>query len=475
MKKIFFLTFFIISAIGFAQNDSIKSSGWKINSNKKQTAKPINVLYVVDGYFMNHHLNLKSIEPNIESMNVLKREAATSIYGQKGKNGAIVIKTKNIPKKELKRLGKIYAYEYLPNTGKPFITKGRFTDYEDGASVDFKVTNLNSKQFTITDNLGNFSIEVRKNDVLSFSILGFDDDVLEYVLIKNKKPIIIEFENHPSNENMIIKKPVIYLYPTEKTDVTIKLNVNGKLMTTFPKYEDKWDVTAEPDGQLFDKKTQRFYNSLFWDADVNLPNSHYQYESGFVVSKDKLVSFLIEKLEYIGLNNQETNEFIQFWLPILEENNYNFIHFLVNAECDEIATLKVNPKPETSIRIYMEFYGLENYTTIKEQQLPKIERKGFTLVEWGGANFNDVMVEEDFFKLNNLKEYFTISDKRKNKEDIKPLYVIDKKIASKKMFDKLHPNSIEKIEVFDQRKGTILYGEYGSDGVFDITTKNNKK
>ena len=34
----------------------------------------------------------------------------------------------------------------------------------------------------------------------------------------------------------------------------------------------------------------------------------------------------------------------------------------------------------------MDFYGLENFTQINEQQLPKTERKGFTLVEWGGSD-----------------------------------------------------------------------------------------
>ncbi len=44
----------------------------------------------------------------------------------------------------------------------------------------------------------------------------------------------------------------------------------------------------------------------------------------------------------------------------------------------------------------MEFYGLENRTIIKEQQLPKTERKGFTLVEWGGADVSSKIRENEF-------------------------------------------------------------------------------
>ena len=123
------------------------------------------------------------------------------------------------------------------------------------------------------------------------------------------------------------------------------------MLTTFPKYDKSWEVIAEPNGQIFDKKTNRYYSSLFWDGTIDFPSAHYKYDDGFIVSKDNLTEFLIKKLDHIGLNNQETNEFIQYWLPILERNKYNFIHFLVNEECNEIATLNVNPKPETSIGI----------------------------------------------------------------------------------------------------------------------------
>ncbi|KIX22280.1 hypothetical protein SY27_05670 [Flavobacterium sp. 316] len=189
-----------------------------------------------------------------------------------------------------------------------------------------------------------------------------------------------------SNDKIIVKKPIIYLYPTEETEVTLQFNFKGKLLTTFPKYENKWQVIVSPNGQIYDTKTKRNYSSLFWDGEINLPNEHYQYEDGFVIEKENLTTFFIEKLEYMGLNNQETNEFIQFWLPILEQNKYNFIHFLVNDDCNEISVNTIHPKPETSIRVYMEFYSLEQLKIIKEQKLPKTERKGFTIVEWGGTD-----------------------------------------------------------------------------------------
>ena len=62
---------------------------------------------------LNNHLGTKAIlndiDPNsIASVTVLKNQAAISLYGEKGKNGAIVLTTKNISKRELKKLYKTY-------------------------------------------------------------------------------------------------------------------------------------------------------------------------------------------------------------------------------------------------------------------------------------------------------------------------------------------------------------------------------
>ena len=53
-------------------------------------------------------------------------------------------------------------------------------------------------------------------------------------------------------------------------------------------------------------------------------------------------------------------------------------------QLNALAPLYVTPKPDTMIRIFLDFEGLKNPTQIKPQTLSAIPRKGFTLVEWGG-------------------------------------------------------------------------------------------
>lgn len=372
----------------------VQSGSVKRNNNHSNLALANNdPLIVVNGNILHKDImNMNAIDSkNINSITVLKDKAATAVYGQNAKNGAILITTKNISKRELKKLYKKYSPENLiKNETEVFKISGIVYDCEKLELSGAYIKNLNSKAETQADFDGKFSIEVKLNDVLEISFLGFKS---QKVKIENKENLVV---NLKVEQQIMVEKPVIYLYPTEKTAIEIKLDLKGKLLTTFPKYDKNWNVIAEPNGQIFDKKTNRYYSSLFWDGTIDFPSVHYKYDDGFVVPKEKLVDFFIEKLEHIGLNNQETNEFIQYWLPILERNKYNFIHFLVNEECDEIATLKVHPKPETTIRIYMEFYGLENFTPIKEQQLQKTKRKGFILVEWGGADVSSKIRKNEF-------------------------------------------------------------------------------
>lgn len=380
-KSISIITLILFFNIVFSQNEESNSKSWKINP--KITSNTQNKsLFVLNDVIVSEEA-LKIDPKNIEKVIVLKNNQTIEKYGEKGKNGVIEVTTKNISKKELKKLYLTYPETYLPNTkGNIKTIIGKIVDCENEPIKGVSILNLNSKAFTTSDSLGNYSIEARKNDVLQIAKMGFEG---KKVLISNEKTLNFYLKAVQVPQGVIYRKPVIYLYPTKKTEVKITLDVNGKLLTTFPKYDKNWNVIAAPNGQIYDTKTKRNYSSLFWDANVQLPKEHYPYKDGFIISKEKLTEFFIEKLEHIGLNNQETNEFIQFWLPILEQNKYNFIHFLVKDACNEIAKLSVNPKPETTIRIYMEYYGLEEMVTVNEQVLPKIQRKGFTLVEWGGA------------------------------------------------------------------------------------------
>ena len=181
-------------------------------------------------------------------------------------------------------------------------------------------------------------------------------------------------------------KPVIYLYPTEETETTVKLLNPERITCSYPKYVDEWNVLAKPNGDLIDLDTGRNLYSLYYESemvvDINVTNE------GFVIKGEDSAKFLEEKLAVLGLTEREAEEFIIYWLPKLESNKYNYIRFATDEEINNNMPLEINPNPDTIIRVLMTFKGLENPIEVEEQKLETPERKGFTAVEWGGTEIN---------------------------------------------------------------------------------------
>jgi len=190
---------------------------------------------------------------------------------------------------------------------------------------------------------------------------------------------------------VVVKKPAIYLYPAEVQPVEIKHDFKGRLLTTYPEYHDGWTVVASPSGDLLNIKDNRHYQYLFWDGIYGFPPEHYRFENGFAVKKKDYAAFLREKLMQIGLNDREINDFIIYWLPEMNKHQNCFIHFRINDNIDGSSILTVKPRPQTMIRVFMEFYGFNAWSDrprLPEQDLPSIARQGFTLVEWGGSELD---------------------------------------------------------------------------------------
>ena len=175
-------------------------------------------------------------------------------------------------------------------------------------------------------------------------------------------------------------KPVIYLYPESKTDVTVKLDYAGELTCTYPEYQDGWKVTASPDGTLTDADGQT-YNYLYWEGENSVS---YDFSSGYCVAGSDTASFLEDALQQLGLTRQEANEFIVYWLPLMKENPYNLITFQSDVYT-QAAQLSVDPTPDTVIRVFMAWKPLKDAVEIPAQDLTAPDRTGFTVVEWGGS------------------------------------------------------------------------------------------
>lgn len=177
-------------------------------------------------------------------------------------------------------------------------------------------------------------------------------------------------------------KPVLYLYPEKTTDVDVKVNLNNAMFScTYPEYNGGWSVTAQPDGTLTNKIDGREYSYLYWELKGE---ADFDFSEGFVVKGSDTAEFLQQTLSDMGLTPEEYNEFIVYWLPKMKENEYNLISFQTE-KYEEICSLDITPTPDSVLRVFMAYKPVEEYVEIQPQSFEKFERKGFTVVEWGGA------------------------------------------------------------------------------------------
>ena len=185
-------------------------------------------------------------------------------------------------------------------------------------------------------------------------------------------------------------KPIIYLYPEEETSIHVTLGNPELLTCTYPKYDENkgWNVVAEPNGDL--KYEDKDLYALYWEG--NSKNKKEIKDDGFIVKGEDTAKFLEEKLSVLGLTDREAEEFIVYWLPRMEKNNYNYIRFETMDEIEYNMPLDITPKPDTTIRVVMDWCEIKDEReaenlkkNIKEQILTKVERKGYVVVEWGGS------------------------------------------------------------------------------------------
>jgi hypothetical protein len=189
-------------------------------------------------------------------------------------------------------------------------------------------------------------------------------------------------------EENVEDKPIIYIYPTETTEVSVQVSHPENFTTEYPRYGNGWRVLAQPNGDLTDlNNNNRGLYSLYYESRNEVPA--IVQKDGFVVKGSDTTVFLEEKLAALGLSAREAEEFIIYWLPQLQDSPYNYIRFQTAEEIDTNQALDISPKPDTLIRIIMSYRPLDSPIAVQTQQLPKTPaRIGFTVVEWGGTRID---------------------------------------------------------------------------------------
>ncbi len=189
------------------------------------------------------------------------------------------------------------------------------------------------------------------------------------------------WENRP----VMAEKPVLYFYPREEIEISVKLELDGTMTHSYPAYNGGWHLTASPDGTLTDPETGREYYCLFWEG---VTEENWDMSRGFVVPGAETRAFLEDALKRLGLTDREANEFLIYWLPRMEGNAYNLISFQ-QEDYTDYARLTITPQPDSVLRVFMTFKALDEPVEVLPQELPEFQRQGFAVVEWGGLEVRE--------------------------------------------------------------------------------------
>lgn len=322
----------------------------------------------VDGLMLSYSLEpffMDNGVPRIQWTDTIGMNTDEYIYANQGGCGfrdfAAVMNLEKINiAKDLVEAGTVYSYDSLNQNGvvymfadenhpflKSFYEDALFT-FEDEEKISYADFIASRPFFFWQDKFGRL-IKFQKSDYLSPAECG---------------------------------KPVIYLYPEKTTEVSVKVAPVGGFSYTDPEYNDGWLVKAEPNGQLTEISSGKNYPYLFWEGRGGL----YQTpKKGWVVEKAEVENFLYQKLAELGLNKQESADFMEFWYPKMQSAPYYFITFMGNNVMNALAPLSIEPKADTTIRILMDYVELQAPIEVEPLNIRTPERRGFTVVEWGGV------------------------------------------------------------------------------------------
>lgn len=234
-----------------------------------------------------------------------------------------------------------------------------------------------------------FFIRPGKHQFMIYLNEQYREIITDSILFEVRHLVEIDLYFKSVHTNQLVKKPVIYLYPTKEMDVEVKLQPSGTLTYTYPKYDDTWKVQATPEGKIQAGKNEFRY--LFWEAEQKLSMQDIMQNEVYIPTME-VEAYLEKTLTEFGLNSYEKADFMTFWMPqILScEEETIYLSFLFNEGCNIFAQIDVFPRPDEIGRIYLLWKPVSKgkITSLSKNypSVPQLNRSGFTLIEWGGVH-----------------------------------------------------------------------------------------
>lgn len=178
-------------------------------------------------------------------------------------------------------------------------------------------------------------------------------------------------------DEIMVYKPNIYIYPLLQTQLCVRLSfpMGGNIVESIPEYTDGWCVDVDVSGKINGE-----YDYLFYES--KQPNI-FQYEKGWCVGKADLKSFFEKNMALHNFSPSEIKDFVDYWMPLLTEDNFYCIYPQTSQIIDKIIQLDFSVKPDKIHRLFYGVIGTSEFKKLEEPEIKVFERSGFYVVEWG--------------------------------------------------------------------------------------------
>lgn len=187
-----------------------------------------------------------------------------------------------------------------------------------------------------------------------------------------------EFDDSDCDTCAILFKPNIYIYPIEiiQLSVTLSFPLGGRVITSIPEYGTGWNVTVDTNGLIDGTYSYLFYESTQPDI--------WQESYGWVIKTTELESFFKENMLDYGFKGQEIDDFIDYWIPHLDEYPFYSIYPQTKTLIKDAVKLDFSNQPDNLLRL---FYVVKGHNIFQneliEPTIDNFKREGYFATEWG--------------------------------------------------------------------------------------------
>jgi hypothetical protein len=131
---------------------------------------------------------------------------------------------------------------------------------------------------------------------------------------------------------------------------------------------------------------------LYYEAAVK--NVSVPHDTGWIKVFSELPVFFADILPKLGLNEKESEDFLDYWLPKLQtEGNRWYITLIDQEEVNRVEPVAFSIQPDNFLRVRFYFENIDHKPfqinplpyTLNSEPSP---RSGFTVIDWGGIMGN---------------------------------------------------------------------------------------